>query len=86
MSLRQLHYSLLPHYRGRANVNWAIINGETTGGNSIHLVIPEPDGGNLLFQQAIRIGANDTVTALYERLNSIQERELGGVVVSAITG
>ncbi|GMO46295.1 methionyl-tRNA formyltransferase [Bradyrhizobium sp. TM233] len=81
-----VHYSLLPHYRGRANVNWAIINGETTAGISIHLVIPELDGGNLLFQQAIPIGANDTVTSLYERLNAIQERELGGVVVRAITG
>jgi methionyl-tRNA formyltransferase len=81
-----VHYSLLPHYRGRANVNWAVINGETTAGISIHVVVPELDGGNLLFQQAIQIGANDTVTSLYDRLNAIQERELGGVVVRAITG
>ena len=81
-----VHYSLLPHYRGRANVNWAIINGEPTAGISIHLVIPDLDGGNLLFQQAISIGANDTVTSLYDRLNAIQEHELGGVVVRAITG
>jgi methionyl-tRNA formyltransferase len=81
-----VHYSLLPHYRGRANVNWAIINGETTAGISIHLVIPELDGGNLLFQQAIPIGPNDTVTTLYDRLNAIQERELGGVVLRAVTG
>lgn len=81
-----VHYSLLPHYRGRANVNWAIINGETTAGISIHLVIPELDGGNLLFQQAIPIGSNDTVTCLYDRLNEIQERELGGVVLRVITG
>ncbi|MGC0388702.1 MULTISPECIES: methionyl-tRNA formyltransferase [Bradyrhizobium] len=81
-----VHYSLLPRYRGRANVNWAIINGETTAGISIHLAVPELDGGNLLFQQAISIGANDTVTSLYDRLNAIQEDELGGVVVRAITG
>ena len=81
-----VHYSLLPHYRGRANVNWAIINGETTAGISIHLVVPELDGGNLLFQRAIPIAANDTVTTLYERLNAIQEDELGNVVVRAING
>jgi methionyl-tRNA formyltransferase len=81
-----VHYSLLPHYRGRANVNWAIINGETTAGISIHLVIPELDGGNLLFQQAIPIGPDDTVTCVYERLNAIQERELGGVILRVITG
>jgi methionyl-tRNA formyltransferase len=81
-----VHYSLLPHYRGRANVNWAIINGETTAGISIHLVIPELDGGNLLFQQAIPIGPNDTVACLYNRLNAIQERELGGVVLRVVAG
>lgn len=81
-----VHYSLLPHYRGRANVNWAIINGETTAGISIHLVIPDLDGGNLLFQQAISIGVNDTVTSLYDLLNAIQERELGGAVIRAIMG
>ena len=81
-----VHYSLLPHYRGRANVNWAIINGETTAGISIHLVIPELDGGNLLFQQAIPIGSNDTVACLYDRLNAIQERELGGVVLRVVAG
>ncbi|KJC40977.1 hypothetical protein UB31_26720 [Bradyrhizobium sp. LTSP849] len=81
-----VHYSLLPHYRGRANVNWALINGETAAGISIHLVIPELDGGNLLFQHAIPIGSSDTVTSLYDRLNAIQERELGGVVLRAITG
>jgi methionyl-tRNA formyltransferase len=81
-----VHYSLLPHYRGRANVNWAIINGETTAGISIHLVIPELDGGNLLFQQAIPIGSNDTVACLYNRLNAIQERELGGVVLRVVAG
>ncbi len=81
-----VHYSLLPHYRGRANVNWAIINGETTAGISIHLVIPELDGGNLLFQQAIPIASNDTVACLYNRLNAIQERELGGVVLRVVAG
>ncbi|MET4120501.1 methionyl-tRNA formyltransferase [Bradyrhizobium sp. JR4.1] len=81
-----VHYSLLPHYRGRANVNWAIINGETTAGISIHLVVPELDGGNLLFQQAIPIGSNDTVACLYNRLNAIQERELGGVVLRVVAG
>jgi len=81
-----VHYSLLPQYRGRANVNWAIINGENAVGISIHLVLPELDAGNLLFQQAIDIGAEDTVTSLYDRLNAVQERELGTAVLRAIAG
>lgn len=81
-----VHYSLLPQYRGRANVNWAIINGETAVGISIHAVVPDLDSGNVLFQQAIAIEPDDTVTSLYERLNAIQEHELGSVVLRAIRG
>src|SRR5262249_34598748 len=71
-----VHYPLLPRYRGRANVNWAIINGENAVGISIHLVVPELDSGNLLFQEEVTIGPEDTVTSVYGRLNNIQEREL----------
>lgn len=81
-----VHYSLLPRYRGRANVNWAIINGEPAAGISIHRVSPDLDGGNLLFQETVPIGANDTITDLYARLNAIQERELGEAVVRATAG
>jgi len=81
-----VHYSLLPQYRGRANVNWAIINSEEATGISIHLVVPGLDSGNLLFQQPVAIAQEDTVTSLYDRLNAIQERELGQAVVNAIAG
>jgi methionyl-tRNA formyltransferase len=81
-----VHYSLLPQYRGRANVNWAIINGEPAAGISIHLVSPDLDGGNLLYQEAVPIGPDDTVTDLYARLNAIQERELGQAVLRANAG
>jgi methionyl-tRNA formyltransferase len=81
-----VHYSLLPRYRGRANVNWAIINGESAVGISIHLVAPGLDSGNLLFQESVAIGPNETVTSLYDRLNEIQECELGAAVARAIGG
>jgi methionyl-tRNA formyltransferase len=81
-----VHYSLLPAYRGRANVNWAIINGEIATGITIHLVAPMLDGGNILFQEAIEITPGDTATSLYERLNAIQLRELGAAVVRATRG
>src|SRR5262249_11448101 len=67
-----VHYALLPRYRGRANVNWAIINGEKQTGVSIHVLEPGLDAGNILFQQAVDIGPADTVTTLYEKLNAIQ--------------
>jgi methionyl-tRNA formyltransferase len=81
-----VHYAMLPRYRGRANVNWAVINGEAITGISIHEMSPGLDAGNLLFQSAVEIGEADTVTDLYGRLNEIQRRELGGAVQRFIEG
>jgi methionyl-tRNA formyltransferase len=81
-----VHYSLLPRYRGRANVNWSIINGEPAVGISIHLVVPDLDGGNLLFQESVPIRSDDTAASIYNRLDAIQERELGAAVVRAVAG
>jgi methionyl-tRNA formyltransferase len=81
-----VHYSPLPRYRGRANVNWALINGETTAAISIHRVDAGLDDGCILYQESLPIGANDTVTSIYERLNAIQERELGRALLRALDG
>ena len=81
-----VHYSPLPEYRGRANVNWALINGENTAAISIHLVSGGLDDGNILFQERILITPSDTAQSLYERLNAIQERELGPAVDRAVRG
>lgn len=81
-----VHYSPLPQYRGRANVNWAIINGEATAAISIHWIDSHLDNGNLLFQAEIAIGERDTVADLYERLNALQEHALGLAAVRAAAG
>jgi methionyl-tRNA formyltransferase len=81
-----VHYSPLPRYRGRANVNWAIINGEPVAAISIHLVATGLDDGNILFQELVAIAETDTAQSLYERLNTIQEQELGYAVIRAIGG
>src|SRR5436190_9786350 len=81
-----VHFSPLPRYRGRANVNWALINGDSTAAISIHTVVPGLDSGNLLFQEEIPIKSDDTAYSLYERLNAIQERELGPAVLRMLNG
>lgn len=55
-----MHGSLLPKYRGRAPVHWAIIHGETTTGASLHYMLEKPDAGALVDSQAVSIGENDT--------------------------
>ncbi|BAY94735.1 MULTISPECIES: methionyl-tRNA formyltransferase [unclassified Tolypothrix] len=81
-----VHYSPLPQYRGRANVNWAIINDEPCAAISIHKISPDLDEGNIFFQQLIPIHRNDTVADLYDRLNEIQKQNLGEIVVKALNG
>ena len=55
-----MHGSLLPKYRGRAPVHWAIIHGETVTGASLHYMLEKPDAGALVDQQPVPIGENDT--------------------------
>jgi methionyl-tRNA formyltransferase len=81
-----VHYSPLPRYRGRGNVNWALINGEPAAAISIHAVAPGLDSGNLFYQEEIPIGPDDTVSSLYERLNAIQECVLAGIVLRMLEG
>jgi methionyl-tRNA formyltransferase len=81
-----VHYSPLPGYRGRANVNWAIINNEPCAAITIHHLSPELDAGNILFQQFIPIHLKDTIADLYQRLNDIQQQYLGEVVKRVLNG
>lgn len=55
-----MHGSLLPKYRGRAPVHWAILHGEAATGASLHYMLEKPDAGALVDQQAVPILENDT--------------------------
>jgi methionyl-tRNA formyltransferase len=55
-----MHGSLLPKYRGRAPVHWAIIHGETQTGASLHYMVEKPDAGALVDSEAVPIGEDDT--------------------------
>lgn len=81
-----VHYAPLPRYRGRATVNWAIINGESHTAITVHELLPALDAGGILFQEPVLIGDRDTVTDLYRRLNAIQERALPGAVARLLRG
>jgi methionyl-tRNA formyltransferase len=63
-----LHASLLPHYRGAAPINWAIINGEKETGVTTFFLEHEIDTGAIIFQEKEPIAPNDTAGALYHRL------------------
>ena len=61
-----LHGSLLPQYRGAAPINWAIINGEKETGVTTFKLQQQIDTGNILLQEKILIGENDTAGELHD--------------------
>jgi len=63
------HPSLLPRYRGGSAIHWAIINGETETGVTIHYIDAGIDTGDIILQERVPIYPEDTVASLYfERL------------------
>lgn len=59
------HPSLLPKYRGGSAMNWAIINGETETGVTIHQIDAGIDTGPIILQRKVAIDPDDTVKSLY---------------------
>jgi methionyl-tRNA formyltransferase len=64
-----IHYSLLPKYRGASPVQTAIVNGEKITGTTIMRVDKELDHGEIIQQKEVIIGVNDTAEILLNRLN-----------------
>lgn len=66
-----VHASLLPQYRGAAPINWAIINGEKETGVTTFKLKQEIDTGDILLQQKIAIGDDETAGELHDRMKQI---------------
>jgi methionyl-tRNA formyltransferase len=65
------HASLLPRHRGRAPVNWAIIRGEKICGNTMMLLDPGADTGDIVDQRPVVIGTDDTCGTVYDRVGQV---------------
>ena len=66
-----VHGSLLPHYRGAAPINWAIINGENMTGVTTFKLQHEIDTGNILMQETIPISENETAGQLHDEMKEV---------------
>jgi methionyl-tRNA formyltransferase len=66
-----VHFSLLPKYRGAAPVNWAIVNGEEQTGVTTMQIVQELDAGPILLQKATKIGQHETAPELLSRLSDM---------------
>lgn len=82
-----VHFSLLPHYRGAAPVNWAIINGEKQTGVTTMFIEQELDAGPILLQKEFPIGPKVTAPELMQELSMLGADLLGDTLtgLDAIT-
>lgn len=65
-----MHGSLLPKYRGRAPVNWAVINGESKTGATLHYMELRPDRGDIVDRLVVPILADETAVEVFRKVTS----------------
>jgi methionyl-tRNA formyltransferase len=68
-----MHGSLLPKYRGRVPVNWAVLKGETETGATLHEMLDKPDAGRIVDQEAVPIGPDDLAVDVFRRVTAAAE-------------
>ncbi len=81
-----MHGSLLPKYRGRVPVNWAIIHGETETGATLHVMNLLPDNGPIAAQQAVPILLDDTAADVFQKVTVAAEMCLSAVLPDLLEG
>jgi methionyl-tRNA formyltransferase len=81
-----MHGSLLPKYRGRVPVNWAIIHGEKETGATLHYMTEKPDNGDIVAQQAVPILPNDTALEVFQKVTVAAEMALNACLPELLAG
>ena len=81
-----MHGSLLPKYRGRVPVNWAVLRGERETGATLHEMVDKPDAGRIVDQEAVPIGENDTAAEVFGRVTDAAGRVLERALPSLLDG
>lgn len=81
-----VHGSLLPRYRGRAPVNWAVIRGETETGATLHEMVEKPDAGRIVDQQAVPIGPDELAIEVFRKVTDAAAQVLTRSLPSLLAG
>ncbi|AUH87748.1 TPA: bifunctional UDP-4-amino-4-deoxy-L-arabinose formyltransferase/UDP-glucuronic acid oxidase ArnA [Klebsiella pneumoniae] len=81
-----LHGSLLPKYRGRAPLNWVLVNGESETGVTLHRMVNRADAGDIVAQQAVAIGADDAALTLHRKLCAAATELLSRALPAILAG
>nr|WP_159464832.1 bifunctional UDP-4-amino-4-deoxy-L-arabinose formyltransferase/UDP-glucuronic acid oxidase ArnA [Scandinavium goeteborgense] len=81
-----LHGSLLPQYRGRAPLNWVLVNGEKETGVTLHRMVKRADAGNIVAQQKVQITDADVAMTLHRKLCTAAQSLLRDALPQIATG
>jgi methionyl-tRNA formyltransferase len=81
-----MHGSLLPAYRGRAPINWAVLHGESRIGMTLHRMVKEPDAGNIVDQEGVEIGPRDTAEQAFRKVLPCARRVLARQIDALLAG
>jgi methionyl-tRNA formyltransferase len=72
-----MHGSLLPKYRGRVPINWAVLNGEKETGVTLHHMVKRADAGDIVDQERVPIGPEDTAQEVFAKCVAAARLVLG---------
>ena len=81
-----MHGSLLPKYRGRVPVNWAVLNGERETGATLHAMVAKPDAGDVVDSEPVPILPDDTAVEVFRKVTVAAEVALHRCLPSLIAG
>lgn len=81
-----IHHGDLPRFRGRASINWALINDRKEIGLTFHQATTDLDAGNIYAQYIVRITDIDTVKTIYDKFNDLIEQHTAKIVEKVIKG
>jgi len=81
-----MHGSLLPKYRGRVPVNWAVLHGETETGATLHEMAAKPDAGAIVAQTPVPILPDDTAYEVFGKLTVAAEQTLWKALPAMLAG
>jgi methionyl-tRNA formyltransferase len=82
-----MHGSLLPKYRGRVPINWAVLHGEKESGATLHHMVKRADAGDIVDQEAVPIGPDDTALDVFNKVTTaarnVLERQIDAIKTGA---
>ena len=81
-----MHGSLLPKYRGRVPVNWAVLHGETRTGATLHEMVEKPDAGGIVDQLAVPILPDDRAIDVFRKVTVAAELVLDRTLPAILEG